>query len=136
MAPFQTSNQQISSLTTLTSLDVSRTSQPIQDLTRFHINNDDRDDVEKNNENINQERKKRGCSKLEYIHDSRERANRKYKRKEGLLTKLKEFDVMTGSSSILISVGEDEDKSAVTDSHKFFTFKFICYNVIIANMLR
>jgi hypothetical protein len=70
---------------------------------------------ENENENSQKECKKptRGALKVEFINDSKERANRKKKRKEGLLKKMNEFDTLTGSSSMFISIGMNENITEV-----------------------
>jgi hypothetical protein len=78
------------------------------------INNqniDENDSFDENEENDVNAKPTRGPTKLEFIRNSKVRNNRKSKRKRGLLNKLKEFDVITGSSSIFLSIGCDEDKS-------------------------
>ena len=76
------------------------------------INNQNIDDsFDENEENDVNAKPTRGPTKLEFIRNSKVRNNRKSKRKRGLLNKLKEFDVITGSSSIFLSIGCDEDKS-------------------------
>jgi hypothetical protein len=68
-----------------------------------------------NDENENPNRPKTGATKLEFIQDSTVSANRKKKRKTGLIKKMTEFDTMTGSQSIFISLGLNEEKSDVRE---------------------
>jgi hypothetical protein len=56
---------------------------------------------------------KRGKTIVKFINDSKIRANRRNKRKAGLLKKLDEFDILTGSSSIFISSGYNAFKTKV-----------------------
>ena len=55
----------------------------------------------------------RGATKLEFITDAKKRANIKSKRKKGLLKKINEFDIITGSSSLYISIGNGKDRTEV-----------------------
>jgi hypothetical protein len=71
------------------------------------LNSDDSDIEVEDVEN----KRTRGATKLEFVADSKKRANIKSKRKKGLLKKINEFDIITGSSSMDISIGSAKDRT-------------------------
>ena len=64
------------------------------------IENQKSDDSEVDVEN----RRTRGATKLEFLTVAKKRGNLKSKRKKGLMKKINEFDVITGSSSLFVSI--------------------------------